>query len=305
MCGGEHKPIFFCNILDKFNADTSIFLLSPLLISPDEDSVFETSLVQFWELPNRFEKVASLLSRKDISAVQRHFSALEEDVRNIEIGRVQLPPYPVAGEALSVSQLQKKVKSQDTDRRKGIPWTEEEHRLFLMGLAKYGKGDWRSISRNFVITRTPTQVASHAQKYFIRLNSQNKKDKRRASIHDITTVAPANADHTGGIISNMPITGHNSMVAAAVMPAVMAPPGSRMAMMGGGHSQMHAHHGGPAAHGVAAGVPMLPSSAAPPPQLLLQHQQHQQQQQQQQHHQQHHHHHQQQQQQQHHLMHQP
>lgn len=56
------------------------------------------------------------------------------------------------------AQLQKKVKAQDTERRKGIPWTEEEHRLFLMGLAKYGKGDWRSISRNFVITRTPTQV---------------------------------------------------------------------------------------------------------------------------------------------------
>lgn len=54
------------------------------------------------------------------------------------------------------------MKSQDTERRKGIPWTEEEHRLFLMGLAKYGKGDWRSISRNFVITRTPTQAGSPA-----------------------------------------------------------------------------------------------------------------------------------------------
>lgn len=56
-----------------------------------------------------------------------------------------------------------------------------------MGLKKYGKGDWRNISRNFVITRTPTQVASHAQKYFIRQHSGGK-DKRRASIHDITTV---------------------------------------------------------------------------------------------------------------------
>ena len=36
------------------------------------------------------------------------------------------------------------------------------------------------------------QVASHAQKYFIRLNSMNKKDKRRSSIHDITSVNPAN-----------------------------------------------------------------------------------------------------------------
>lgn len=38
-----------------------------------------------------------------------------------------------------------------------------------------------------MLTRTPTQVASHAQKYFIRQLSGGK-DKRRASIHDITTV---------------------------------------------------------------------------------------------------------------------
>lgn len=66
------------------------------------------------------------------------------------------------------------------------------HRLFLLGLKKHGKGDWRNISRNFVVTRTPTQVASHAQKYFIRQLS-GAKDKRRASIHDITTVNLAEA----------------------------------------------------------------------------------------------------------------
>ncbi|TXG49300.1 hypothetical protein EZV62_025175 [Acer yangbiense] len=59
--------------------------------------------------------------------------------------------------------------------------------LFLIGLKKFGKGDWRSISRNVVVTRTPTQVASHAQKYFLRQNSQ-KKERKRSSIHDITTV---------------------------------------------------------------------------------------------------------------------
>ena len=42
------------------------------------------------------------------------------------------------------------------------------------------------------------QVASHAQKYFIRLNSLNKKDKRRSSIHDITHPGgPSNGDITG------------------------------------------------------------------------------------------------------------
>ncbi|XP_047938868.1 transcription factor KUA1-like [Salvia hispanica] len=59
-------------------------------------------------------------------------------------------------------------------RKKGIPWSEEEHRLFLVGLEKLGKGNWRGISRNFVTTRTSTQVASHAQKYFLRRNNANK-----------------------------------------------------------------------------------------------------------------------------------
>ena len=44
------------------------------------------------------------------------------------------------------------------ERRKGVPWSEEEHRLFLQGLEIYGKGDWRSISRKCVLTRNPTQV---------------------------------------------------------------------------------------------------------------------------------------------------
>jgi len=94
----------------------------------------------------------------------------------------------MAGDALS-------GKTAEQERRKGIPWTEEEHRSFLLGLTKFGKGDWRSISRSCVISRTPTQVASHAQKYFIRLNSLHKKDRRRPSIHDITS---ANGGKSGG-----------------------------------------------------------------------------------------------------------
>ncbi|KAJ6688082.1 KIN2 [Salix koriyanagi] len=71
------------------------------------------------------------------------------------------------------------------ERKRGVPWTEEEHRRFLFGLQKVGKGDWRGISRNFVKTRTPTQVASHAQKHFLRLNSVNRR-RRRTSLFDIT-----------------------------------------------------------------------------------------------------------------------
>ncbi|KAF2325383.1 hypothetical protein GH714_027298 [Hevea brasiliensis] len=73
------------------------------------------------------------------------------------------------------------------ERKRGVPWSEEEHKLFLLGLQKVGKGDWRGISRNFVKTRTPTQVASHAQKYFLRRNNQNHRRRRRSSLFDITT----------------------------------------------------------------------------------------------------------------------
>ncbi|KAK1407271.1 hypothetical protein QVD17_38885 [Tagetes erecta] len=72
------------------------------------------------------------------------------------------------------------------ERKRGIPWTEDEHKLFLLGLQKVGKGDWRGISRNFVKTRTPTQVASHAQKYFLRRSNLNRR-RRRSSLFDITT----------------------------------------------------------------------------------------------------------------------
>ncbi|KAL9149438.1 hypothetical protein ABFS82_12G110100 [Erythranthe guttata] len=74
------------------------------------------------------------------------------------------------------------------ERKRGVPWSEEEHRLFLLGLQNVGKGDWRGISRNYVKTRTPTQVASHAQKYFLRRNNHNRR-RRRSSLFDITTDA--------------------------------------------------------------------------------------------------------------------
>ncbi|WMV57646.1 hypothetical protein MTR67_051031 [Solanum verrucosum] len=57
-----------------------------------------------------------------------------------------------------------------------------------MGLKKFGKGDWKSISRHYVLSKTPTQVASHAQKYFSHRTSKTPVDRPRPSINDIQTV---------------------------------------------------------------------------------------------------------------------
>lgn len=66
-------------------------------------------------------------------------------------------------------------------------------RLFLAGLQKYGRGHWKEISRHFVVSKTHTQIASHAQKFFLHQNITNKKKKTR-SIHEITLNPPNNEE---------------------------------------------------------------------------------------------------------------
>jgi SHAQKYF class myb-like DNA-binding protein len=57
-----------------------------------------------------------------------------------------------------------------------------KNRLFERGLKRFGKGDWRSISRHFMESKSPSQFASHAQKYFLRLeNSRAKQNLQSAS----------------------------------------------------------------------------------------------------------------------------
>ncbi|GMH10891.1 hypothetical protein Nepgr_012732 [Nepenthes gracilis] len=197
--------------------------------SREEDKAFENALATHPEdSADWWEKIAADVPGRTLEEVKHHYDLLVQDVNRIESGCVPIPSYSSSSEGSTshagddgagkkgghfghfgseTSRAGGQSRS-DLERRKGLAWTEDEHRLFLLGLDKYGKGDWRSISRNFVMTRNPTQVASHAQKYFIRLNSMNK-DRRRSSIHDITSVS--NGDLSA---PQTPITGQNNNAAA-------------------------------------------------------------------------------------------
>eukprot|EP00892_Ulva_mutabilis_P000896 jgi/Ulvmu1/10807/UM069_0043.1 len=86
--------------------------------------------------------------------------------------------------------------------RRHSPWTKVEHLLFLLGLEDHGRGAWRAIAMDYCVSRTPTQVASHAQKYFLRQElTPSRRHKKRPSIHDITRASinpyatPSERDH--------------------------------------------------------------------------------------------------------------
>ncbi|KAL8469660.1 hypothetical protein ACS0TY_032489 [Phlomoides rotata] len=156
----------------------------------EENKIFEIGLVEFPHgTADRWGKIAASLGNKSAAETEHHNALLLEDLAAIEAGLVELPPYPDMEVGLGLLPPEERPrpnsekKQSAVQRKTGKPWTEEEHRQFLLGLEKYGKGDWKSISRYVVQTRNPTQVASHAQKHF---EHQERKghNKKRRSIFD-------------------------------------------------------------------------------------------------------------------------
>uniref|UniRef100_J3LUK6 Myb-like domain-containing protein n=1 Tax=Oryza brachyantha TaxID=4533 RepID=J3LUK6_ORYBR len=98
------------------------------------------------------------------------------------------------------------VKTRQGQKRKAETWTDDEHEYlrhfpilhirsfllislrsnvqqFLAGIEKIGRGDWIRMSKEYVPSKTPAQIASHNQKYTIR-KAKPHKDRKRRSIHD-------------------------------------------------------------------------------------------------------------------------
>lgn len=96
---------------------------------------------------------------------QRKIQQLEEELRQ-------------ARDQVDMMNNQLSTYEQDRVKEKKKPqsryWTPEEHQRFLEALQKYGHKDVKSISMH-VSTRNATQVRTHAQKYFLRLERERRK----------------------------------------------------------------------------------------------------------------------------------
>ncbi|XP_020592737.1 transcription factor SRM1-like [Phalaenopsis equestris] len=158
----------------------------PATWTTEENKTFERALVDVpEEAPDRWWRIAAQIPGKAPEDIYLHYLLLIHDIGLIDSGGVDLPPYEIETGDLSPETAATADLPMKEGRRKGVPWSEDEHRRFLEGLERFGRGDWRNISRWSVKTRTPTQVASHAQKYYLRQSV--KKESKRKSIHDITT----------------------------------------------------------------------------------------------------------------------
>ena len=111
-----------------------------------DDELFEAAVANLGEDddPERWRKIVAEVPGKSPDEIRAHYEALVHDVILIDSGRVELPVYsdswpdsPRSGQISFGSGHGNKVKQSDVERKKGTPWTEEEHRYFQFFLHQF------------------------------------------------------------------------------------------------------------------------------------------------------------------------
>lgn len=112
--------------------------------SREQDKAFENALATYSEEDvDRWEKIAADVPGKSLEEIKYHYQILVDDVCRIESGCVPLPCYMTSSDGSFTYASEEgngkktghfshvstgKSSKSDQERRKGIAWTEEEHR---------------------------------------------------------------------------------------------------------------------------------------------------------------------------------
>lgn len=103
-----------------------------------QDKLFERALVVFTEDdPDRWNRIALYIPEKTPEEIKMRYFTLVHDVHKIDSGLVEVPCYQDDDDSdvdmtdcYSANQISFGLQFKDSEpyRKKGMPWTEEEHR---------------------------------------------------------------------------------------------------------------------------------------------------------------------------------
>ena len=114
--------------------------------TPEENKCFENALALYdKDTPDRWFQVAAMIPGKTVGDVIKQYRELEEDVSDIEAGLIPIPGYSSDSFTLEWvndshgfdgfrhyytpgGKRETGTRPSDQERKKGVPWTEEEHR---------------------------------------------------------------------------------------------------------------------------------------------------------------------------------
>ncbi len=92
-----------------------------------------------------------------------------------------------------IERLKQELRAYENERRHGNVkivntsfWSNEEHSRFLLGVEKFGVKNAKEIAK-FVGTRTPVQVRSHAQKYFMKVSKHQEKPQSQSATNIVNS----------------------------------------------------------------------------------------------------------------------
>jgi hypothetical protein len=136
--------------MDHYASRSNWFLAAPRGWTPEENKQFERALAALDLRCPDWEKVAQAIPGRTVREIVHHYRSLEVDVRQIESGVVPFPGYGGGGGGANSFTLQwdghaagdfrhgyrfaggcgkrGPGRTPEQERKKGVPWTEDEHK---------------------------------------------------------------------------------------------------------------------------------------------------------------------------------